>query len=68
VLPAAVTCTNSSSTGSGITYTWYVDGASYSTGFTFSHVLDPGDHSIQLKVSRTGSPSKWSNTEFVSVT
>ena len=61
-----VTCENKSSSGPGISYTWYVDGAAALRGPEFWLQLERGDHALQLAVTR-GTETRWSSTVFVAV-
>jgi len=60
----AVTCRNESSSGPGISYLWYVDGAPVTEEPAFESWLEPGDHDLRLAVRR-GAEVRWSNTVFI---
>ena len=60
----AVTCRNGSSSGPGISYLWYVDGAPVTEEPAFESWLEPGDHDLRLAVRR-GAEVRWSNTVFI---
>ena len=61
-----MTCENASSSGPGISYTWYVDGAAAIQGPEFWLQLERGDHALRLTVTR-GTETRWSSTVFVAV-